>query len=134
MFRSRAAALLVSLALALTARAESYKVNAHIEPGVGTGLNPGFFVSGASIKVDLGLLSIGPVAPQIEAFGLGTHDITHLSSGATFGGAIGLRWRILNDDKGYFFSPGGTPGNLFGNLWLDADLAITTGAPHIGFD
>jgi outer membrane protein OmpA-like peptidoglycan-associated protein len=116
--------------------AESYKINMHIEPAAGTGLSPGFFVSGAALKIDLGLLAIGPVNPQVEGFGLGTSDVSKLEQGSLYGAGLGLRWRILNDRKGYFFNPGGPRGNIWGNLWLDAHLAIANGngTPRVGFD
>jgi outer membrane protein OmpA-like peptidoglycan-associated protein len=114
--------------------AEAYKVNAHIEPGGGAGLSPGFFVSGAALKMDLGVLKLGPVTPQVEGFGLGTAEATVLEHGTLYGAGLGVRWRILNDEKGYFFNPGGARGNLWGNLWLDAHLAIANGAPRVGLD
>lgn len=132
---SRLAALTAALSLAAaSAYAEAYKVNLHIAPGVGTDLSKPAFATGADLKLDLAFISIGPVAPQLEAFGVGSNDNTVLNSGALFGAGIGLRWRILNDEKGYLFMPGGTSGNPWGNLWLDAHLAVSNGGPRIGFD
>ncbi len=124
----------VALWVASPAFGEAYKVNVHLEPAAGTGLSSAFFVSGAALKVELGLFSLGPVAPQAELFGLGSGNSNALAAGSLFGAGVGLRWRILNDEKGYLFTPGGTPGNLFGNLWLDAHVALSNGGPRLGFD
>ncbi|MBK7861954.1 MAG: hypothetical protein IPJ65_25725 [Archangiaceae bacterium] len=133
---SRLAALTAALSLAApTAWAEAYKVNLHVAPAVGTDLSPPGLVSGADMKLDFKFISIGPVSPQLEAFGYGSGDNNLLVQGALFGGGIGLRWRILDDQKGYYFVPGGGPsGNLHGNLWLDAHLALSNGGPRVGFD
>jgi outer membrane protein OmpA-like peptidoglycan-associated protein len=132
---SRFVALAAAVSLAAsTAFAEAYKVNLHIAPNAGVDLTHSGFITGADLKVDLGFLSIGPVAPQIEGFGIGSGDNSLLSQGALFGGGIGLRWRILNDEKGYYFNPGAPHGNLLGNLWLDAHLALSNGGPRVGFD
>ncbi|MBL8949696.1 MAG: hypothetical protein JNK82_02895 [Myxococcaceae bacterium] len=133
---------LIALTAALASTAafgESYKVNFHLSPMFGMQFKPEGLISGAEFKADIAALSIGPVSPQLEAFGLGAGGATLLEKGSLFGGGIGLRWRILNDEKGYRFMAGGAPhGNLHGNLYLDADFLIsnggTNGGPRIGFD
>lgn len=129
---SRLVALTAALSLvASTASAEAYKVNVHVSPMFGTDLQRPGFLSGFDIKIDFALFSF-PVAPQIELFGIGSSNNALLINGTLFGAAAGVRWRILNDEKGYRIMPGGTPGNLPGNLWLDAMFAIGQG-PRVGF-
>jgi hypothetical protein len=134
---SRLRALMAAALLASpSAFAEAYQFNLHIEPGLGEDLTRSGFVSGASLKLDFGSMFGQPVAPQAELFGLGTANNNLLVSGALFGGAIGLRWRVLNDEHGYFFMPGqASGGNLWGNLWVDAMVAVGTGSksPRVGF-
>ncbi len=132
---SRVVALAAAVMFAAPAWAESYKVNFHLDPMFGWDLSKGGgSVSGAELKVDFGLLAIGPVSPQLQIFGLGSGNNTLLNNGSLFGAAIGLRWRILNDEQGYRFMPGRpTRGNWHGNLWLDANFVVTSG-PRIGFD
>ena len=132
--RARIALLAAALLAAPSAFAEAYKINFHIHPQFGWDLSRSGFVTGADMKIDFGLLSIGPVAPQLEIFGLGSANNTLLNNGGLFGGAVGLRWRIINDEQGYRFMPGGAPhGNWLGNLWLDAMFAFSSG-PRLGFN
>ncbi len=135
--KSRLTALTIALA-ATGAFGEAYKANVHLSPLFGFQVKPQGMISGAEFKLDLAFISIGPVAPQLELFGLGSASANLLEKGSLFGGGIGLRWRILNDEKGYFIMPGGPGGNLHGNLFIDADFVISNGggngAPRYGFD
>ena len=131
----RVAPLLTALLLAAPALAEQSTFNIHLEPGVGTGLNQRTFVSGGWLKLDTTAFGLGPVAPQIEVFGVGSQNRTYLVEGAAFGGGIGLRLRLLNDEHGYLFNPGTeNSGNAWGNLWIDAHLTYSHGNLGIGFD
>jgi outer membrane protein OmpA-like peptidoglycan-associated protein len=133
---TRLAALTAAVSLAAsTAFAEAYKINLHIDPGAGVDLSKTGFITGADLKIDFGVFSIGPVAPQLEAFGFGTGDNSLLVQGSLFGGAVGLRWRSLNDERGYLI-PTSSNGNLAGNLWLDAHVALSNGGTgaRVGFD
>jgi len=135
--KSRITALAVTLA-ATGAFGEAYKVNVHLSPMFGMQFQPQGLISGAEFKIDFNVISIGPVSPQIEAFGLGAGSAALLERGSLFGGGLGLRWRILNDEHGFLIMRDGGKGNLHGNLWLDADFLISNGgsngAPRIGFD
>lgn len=127
------AALVVSL-VSSTAFAEISKVNFHLEPAVGSGVNRNFLVSGAALKVDLRLIKLPlGLAPSIEGFGFGSQESTYLVNGALFGGGVGLRIRPLNDENGYLIVRNGKSGNAWGNLWADAHFIVTSG-PRVGFD
>lgn len=129
--------LLVSTVLvATTSLAEKAPVNFHLDPMVGTGLDKSKLITGAGLKVDTTLLKfLGPVAPQIEFFGASAADRTYLEDGAVFGGGIGARLRLFNDEKGYLWNPGTRrTGNLWGNLWVDAHLTLNSGGFGPGFD
>lgn len=129
--------LLVSTILvATTSSAEQAAVNFHLDPMVGTGLDTPRLVTGAALKIDTTLLKfLGPVAPQIEFFGLSASNDTYLDKGSVFGGGIGARLRLFNDEKGYALNPGTKrTGNLWGNAWVDAHLTINSGSFGAGFD
>ena len=129
--------LIVSTALvATTSFAEQAAVNFHLDPMVGTGLDESVLVTGASLKFNVTLLKfLGPVAPQIEVFGASASNDTYLDKGAVFGGGIGARVRLFNDEQGYLFNPGTKrTGNLWGNAWVDAHLTINSGGFGPGFD
>ncbi len=127
---------LLAVLLSASAIAEQAAVNFHLDPGVGLGLDQILLVSGASLKVDTTLIkALGPVAPQVEFFGLSAVSPTYLDRGALFGGGLGARLRLFNDERGYRFNPGSThAGNLWGNLWVDAHLTLNSGAAGLGFD
>ena len=129
-------ALALSVLLGSTAaRAESYNFNFHVEPGVGFSATRGLAVAGAALKIDSKLLGIGPVALQIEGFGLGSINNSYLASGSAFGGGIGLRLRLIDDHEGYVWAPGiQSSGNAWGNLWLDAHFIYAAGGLGAGFD
>lgn len=128
--------LVAALCVATPSLAEQAAVNFHLDPMVGTGLDKSRLVTGAALKIDTTLIkALGPVSPQVELFGIGASDNTYLHSGSLFGGGIGLRLRLLNDEKGYFFNPGTTHnGNLWGNLWVDAHATLNSGGYGVGFD
>ena len=129
--------LLVSTAfVATTSFAEQAAVNFHLDPMVGTGLDTSKLVTGASLKIDTTLLKfLGPVSPQVEFFGASAANDTYLDKGAVFGGGIGARLRLFNDEQGYLFNPGTKrTGNLWGNAWVDAHLTISSGNFGVGFD
>ena len=129
--------LLVSTALvATTSFAEKAAVNFHLDPMVGTGLDKSKLITGASLKIDTTVLKfLGPVAPQVEFFGASASDRTYLDDGSVFGGGLGLRLRLLNDEQGYLFNPGTKrSGNLWGNLWIDAHVTIASGGFGAGFN
>ncbi len=133
----RVRALVVAAVFAaLPAFAEKAAVNIHLDPSAGTGLDRGIFVSGASLKVDTTLIkALGPVAPQIELFGMSAVDRTYLYEGAAFGVGLGVRLRLFNDEKGYYFNPGTNHrGNFWGNFWADVHLTMTDGELGPGFD
>ena len=91
--------LIVSTALvATTSFAEQAAVNFHLDPMVGTGLDQSILVTGASLKFDITLLKfLGPVAPQVEFFGVSAVNNTYLDFGSVFGGGLGARVRLFND-------------------------------------
>lgn len=129
--------LIVSTALvATTSFAEKAAVNFHLDPMVGTGLDQSVLLTGASLKVDITLLKfLGPVAPQIEVFGVSAVNNTYLDRGSLFGGGLGARVRLFNDEQGYLVNPGSKrKGNLWGNLWVDAHLTLNSGGFGPGFD
>jgi outer membrane protein OmpA-like peptidoglycan-associated protein len=133
----RVRVLLVSALVAATpSLAEQAAVNFHLDPVVGTGLDRPKLVTGAALKVDTTLLKfLGPVAPQLQFFGASASDRTYLDDGSVFGGGIGARIRIANDEKGYLFNPGTKrTGNLWGNAWADAHLNFNSGGFGPGFD
>ncbi len=131
--RLLAVALCVS---SVSARAEKSAFNFHLDPAVGTGIDKAIFVSGATLKVDTTLLAaLGPVAPQVETFGVSAITRGYLDQGSAFGVGLGARLRLFNDEKGYYFNPGQVyRGNLAGNLWLDAHFTYTSGGLGPGFD
>ncbi|MBM4781197.1 MAG: OmpA family protein [Archangiaceae bacterium] len=119
---------LTALLASFSAFAEQSPVNIHLDMGGGTGLDHAVPLTGAAIKVDTTLLKsvLGPVAPQIEAFGISTFNnfVGYLDQGAAFGAGIGVRLRLFNDEKGYLFNPGTTHrGNLWGSWYFDAHFA-----------
>ncbi len=129
--------LIVSTALvATTSFAEQAAVNFHLDPMVGTGLDKSILVTGASLKFDVTLLKfLGPVAPQIEFFGASAVSDSYLDKGAVFGGGIGARVRLFNDEQGYLFNPGTKrTGNLWGNGWVDGHVTLNSGGFGVGFD
>ena len=129
--------LLVSTALvATTSFAEQAAVNFHLDPMAGFGLDNVRLVTGASLKVDTTLIkAFGPIAPQLEFFGASAANDTYLDKGSVFGGGIGVRLRLLNDEQGYLINPGTKrTGNLWGNLWVDAHLTYNSGGFGVGFD
>lgn len=129
--------LIVSTALvATTSFAEKAAVNFHLDPMVGTGLDKSILVTGAALKFDVTLLKfLGPVSPQIEFFGVSAVNDTYLDRGAVFGGGLGARLRLFNDEQGYLVNPGSKrKGNLWGNGWLDAHVTLNSGGFGVGFD
>jgi outer membrane protein OmpA-like peptidoglycan-associated protein len=121
-------------------------VNIHLDMGGGIGLDATSAgnripLTGAALKIDTTLLKLGPIAPQIEAFGLSTFNNFqgYLDRGAAFGAGLGARLRLFNDERGYFFNPGTSHrGNLLGSWYLDAHVlyafANTPGELGPGFD
>ncbi len=133
----RLRALLTAVALcAAPAFAEQALVNIHLDPMGGFGVDRLKYVVGASLKVDTtAIKALGPVAPQIEGFGVGAGDATYLQKGALFGFGVGARLRLFDDEQGYLFNPGSKhTGNLWGNLWLDSHFIYTSGGFGPGFD
>lgn len=134
--RVRTSLLAVALLAAAPAFGEASAVNIHLDPGLGTGLDRGVLVSGASLKIDTTLVkALGPVAPQVEFFGLGAVTRSYLLDGSAFGAGLGLRLRLFNDEQGYYFAPGTRHhGNLWGNLWVDAHVTFSGVQLGVGFD
>ena len=129
--------LLVSTFLVATpSLAEQAAVNFHLDPMVGTGLDSSKLVTGAALKIDTTLLKfLGPVAPQVEFFGISAANDTYLDKGSAFGGGLGARLRLFNDEQGYLFNPGTKrTGNLWGNLWVDAHVTLNSGGFGVGFN
>jgi outer membrane protein OmpA-like peptidoglycan-associated protein len=134
MFRQNLSLLAVVLCT-LSARAEQSKFNLHLEPGVGLGLNDSAnYLSGVALQVDTTVFNLGIFAPEIEIYALGSVHRSYLADGQAFGAGIGARLRLLNDEKGYRFVPGGVSGNWWGNLWLDAHVNYSHGGLGVGFD
>jgi outer membrane protein OmpA-like peptidoglycan-associated protein len=132
---TRVSPLLAAMLVATSALAEQSKLNLTIEPAVGAGLNRSTFISGGWLKLDTTIFGLGPVAPSVEVFGIGSQNTGYLSDGGAFGAGIGLRLRLLNDENGYLLNPGTTDkGNIWGNLWIDAHLIGAHGGLGIGFD
>ena len=129
--------LLVSTALvATTSFAEEAAVNFHLDPMVGFGLDNVRLVTGAALKIDTTLLKfLGPVAPQIEFYGASAANNTYLERGSVFGGGLGVKVRLFNDEKGYLINPGTKrTGNIWGNLWIDGHVTLNSGGFGVGFD
>jgi outer membrane protein OmpA-like peptidoglycan-associated protein len=128
--------LVAALVAATPSLAEQAAVNFHLDPMVGTGLDKPKLVTGAALKIDTTLLKfLGPVAPQVEFFGASASDRTYLDDGSVFGGGIGARLRLFNDEQGYLINPGTKrTGNLWGNAWVDAHLTYASGGFGPGFD
>lgn len=128
--------LVVAAFTATSALAESAAVNFHLDPMVGVSLDRPKLITGATLKIDTTLIkALGPLAPQIEAFGMGAADRTYFEDGSVFGGGIGLRLKLLNDEKGYLFNPGtNRTGNIWSNLWIDAHFTGSSGGFGPGFD
>jgi hypothetical protein len=103
---------------------------------VGLGLDRQVLVTGAALKIDTTLLKfLGPIAPQVEFFGASAANDTYLDKGSVFGGGLGLRLRLFNDEQGYLVNPGTKrKGNLWGNLWIDAHVTLNSGGFGVGFD
>ena len=93
--------VLAAILVATPALAEKGDFNFHIELGGGAGPNR---VAGGWLKLDTTLFGLGPVAPQIEVFGIGSQAPWYLDNGRALGAGIGLRLRLFNDEKGYLFS------------------------------
>lgn len=134
---------LTALLASSLALAEQSPVNIHLDMGGGTGLDQRVPLTGASLKIDTTLLKsiLGPIAPQIQAFGLSTFNnfTGYLDRGAAFGAGLGVRLRLFNDEKGYLFNPGTKHrGNLWGSWYFDAHFiyafAKTVGELGPGFD
>ena len=133
--RVRVSLLALACVLASSpAFAEQAALNFHLEPTVGTGLDEPMLVSGAALKLNTTLIKVlGPVAPQIEGFGLGAGNHTYLVEGTAFGFGVGARLRLFNDEQGYRFNPGTKrTGNWWGNWFVDAHFTVST--PGVGFD
>lgn len=128
--------LVAALVAATPSLAEKAAVNFHLDPMAGTGLDKPKLVTGAALKIDTTLLQfLGPVAPQIEFFGIGASDNTYLDDGGVFGGGLGARLRLFNDEKGFLLNPGSKhTGNLWGNAWVDAHVLYASGGFGPGFD
>ena len=128
--------LVTTILVATPSLAEQAAVNFHLDPVVGLGLDNVRLVTGASLKVDLTVLKfLGPVAPQVEFFGASAANDTYLDKGSVFGGGLGARLRLFNDEQGYLFNPGTKrTGNLWGNAWVDAHLTVASGGFGAGFD
>jgi hypothetical protein len=122
------------LAASTPAWGERAAVNFHLDPLVGTGLDQPRLVTGASLKIDTTVLRfLGPLAPQVEAFGLGALTHAYLVEGSAFGVGVGARLRLFNDERGYLWNPGTRrTGNVWGNAWIDAHLTVNS--PGVGFD
>lgn len=122
--------------MATAAMAEKAPINFHLDPGVGTGLDSVILLTGATLKVDTtAIKALGPVAPQIEGFGLSAVSHRYLEQGALFGAGIGARLRLFNDEQGFLFNPGTKrTGNLWGNYWVDAHFTWNSGGFGPGFD
>lgn len=133
----RVRVLLVAAVVAATpSLAEQAAVNFHLDPMVGTGLDKPKLVTGAALKIDTTLLKVlGPVAPQVELFGIAASDRTYLDDGSVFGVGIGARVRLFNDEQGFLLNPGTKhTGNVWGNAWLDGHFSWASGGFGPGFD
>ncbi|GMU59952.1 MAG: hypothetical protein AMXMBFR34_17150 [Myxococcaceae bacterium] len=126
--------LALAVLTASPALAEKAFLNFHLEPTVGTGIDKSILVTAAALKINTTAFKVlGPVAPQIEGFGIGAANNTYLEDGTEFGVGFGARLRLFNDEKGYRFNPGTKRhGNWWGNYWVDAHFVIGSSGP--GFD
>ena len=78
--------LLIALLASTPALAEKAAFNVHIEPSVGSGLDQHILLTGAFLKLDTTLFKqLGPVAPEIEFYGVGSANRTYLNEGSAFG-------------------------------------------------
>jgi outer membrane protein OmpA-like peptidoglycan-associated protein len=136
--RSAWAAFLLAGSAAL---AESGAVNIHVEPAASLALNDpngALLGSSASLKVDTTAFGGGGMfAPQLEGFTFSFPSRRVLPDSYTLGAGVGVRARLFDDRAGYLLHLGdgaGHQGNLFGNLYLDADLTLAGGGVGVGFD
>jgi hypothetical protein len=136
-------AALVAVFASAPALAESGKwLNLHLQPGVAfpiaaasaTPVGQGVFLQ-VDVPLPVGLAAQATLGALSFGFG------EFLNPGTGMGGGVGLRYRLLDDDKGYLWHIGerkieGHRGNLFGNVWVDADLVLLGGGPvaRFGFD
>ena len=128
--RSLAVAAVLTSCLA---HAEISRVGFHVQPGVALDFkNPGA-LGGLVFKIDVALAS-GLVALQAQGYGLGAQRNIFLANGALFGGGLGLRLRLLNDEKGYLIHAGPGDGNLWSNLFFEAHLDYSHGGFGLGAD
>ena len=135
MIKSQRGVVLGSLLAASVAAAESGPFNLHFETGVaasvanviispdghtGTGQGIGF---GVAAKLDI------PVYQRlaIQAQGLAIALPASVRPSNAYGAGLGVRYRILDDHKGYrFHMPGDNKtGNWRGNYWVDATALLT---------
>ena len=127
------------------ALAESGKwLNLHLEPGAAipiaspSGARVG---QGVFLKVDVPLPTPIRLAAQATLGALSFGFGPPLNPFTGIGGGVGVRYRLLDDDRGYLWhlgekSPEGHRGNLLGNAWVDADFIVLGGGPEVrvGFD
>ena len=92
----RFAVLLTAVLVATPALAEKGDWNFHIELGGGVGPNK---IAGGWLKLDTTLFHLGPVAPQIEAFAIASHDPSFLANGQAYGAGIGLRLQSSSNSR-----------------------------------
>ena len=135
LIKSQRGLVLASLMAAGTAAAESGPFNLHFETGVaasmanvvispdghtGTGQGIGF---GVAAKLDI------PVYQRlaIQAQGLAVALPPTVRPSNAYGAGLGVRYRLVDDHKGYrFHMPGDTKtGNWRGNYWVDASFLMT---------
>ncbi|MEN9796755.1 MAG: hypothetical protein RL653_451 [Pseudomonadota bacterium] len=132
-------ALIGTLLAAATAGAESGPFNLHFEPGLAAsladfrsgqakqvGAGPGFdFAAKLDIPVYKGLAV--QVMASTQALPVEVRRSNLYAVGA------GVRWRFVDDHKGYRFHMPGDPktGNWLGNYWVDAAV-LTTGEQKLG--
>jgi len=126
---------LCSLLASSAATAESGPFNLHFETGVaaslanvvispdghtGTGQGVGF---GVAAKLDIPVYS----RLAVQAQGLAISLPLAVRPSITYGAGLGVRYRLVDDHKGYrFHMPGDNKsGNWLGNWWVDASFLMT---------
>lgn len=115
-------------------------LNIHLEPGAFIPVADPLQTptgQGVSLKVDVPL--VAGLAAQANATAISFRSGAYLNPGTRLGGGLGLRYRVLDDQTGYLLHLGANPeghrGNLFGNLWVDANVLFLGGAGlRTGFD
>ncbi|MBI2897051.1 MAG: OmpA family protein [Deltaproteobacteria bacterium] len=148
---TRGAIVLTIILLSGRTQAESGLVNLHLEPAVGllvTAPQSDRFGVGGGGAIKLEIAPGERIGFQVMAAAMAFRDgtspdpalgVVDPGAGGLMMAGGGVRLRPFNDHGGYAIHVGGADhhrGNLFGNLWLDADVGYVRTGPknRLGFD